>query len=319
MTTVRPIGDFTGRRPPHSETTHPRMHASNVLVTGYQGAVPLVVNWFSNVTLPMALNGSIGDCAIADVSHAVEVWTKFGQGTETLIADADVLTMYERVSGYVPGNPATDRGCVIQDVLNDWRKIGIGSPPHTILAFLQVDYNNFTELKACCWLFGGVTLGVNFPQSAMDQYRNGQPWEWNPGANNTIIGGHDVRLLGVDADGTGHVATWGTVQKVTPGWLAHFCEEAWAQADGEWIKNNASPAGLSVVALNSAFQQITGQPGPFPVAPTPVPPGPPPASPSTDADHTFASVIRPWANGWHVGVAADVAKAAQIWIKAKGL
>lgn len=319
-----------GRRPPYSALTHPRMYARDILTGSYSGAVPAVVDWHTNVSLPMDLNDSLGDCTIADIAHAVGVFTFFGQGAEVVVSSADVLTVYERVGGYRPGNPATDRGCVIQDVLNDWRKTGIAG--HQILAFFQVNYTNLAELKACTWLFGGVTLGVNFPQSGMDQFSAGVLWDFSSSANNTIIGGHDIRLLGVDATGMMYVATWGTIQKMTPAWLAHFCEEAWAQADGEWVKNNASPEGLSVAALNAAFQQVTGQPGPFPVAPspTPIPPNPTPTpvptptpTPSvTIADRTLAAAIsQHWLShpGWYFHESRGVADAIQAWLTASGL
>lgn len=316
-----------GRKPPHSELTHPRMYARDVLTSNYSGAVPAVVDWHTGTKLPMAMNDSIGDCTIADVSHAIEVFTAFGQGTEVLISDSDVLTMYERVGGYRPGNPSTDQGCVIQDVLNDWRKTGIGNPGHKILAFLQVDWTNLAELKACTWLFGGVTLGVNFPKSAMDQFNAGVPWDFSPSANNTIIGGHDVRLLGMDATGMMYVATWGVIQKMAPAWVAHYVEESWAEADGEWIKNNASPTGLNVAALNAAFQQVTGRPGPFQVDPTPIPPTPAPPTPPvppvpvTDVDKVLAAAIpRSWLDHPHLRFrdANTVADALKAWLISTG-
>lgn len=282
MPLSRTVGNFTGRRPPHSALTHPRMYASDVLTGGYTGVVPAVVDWHSGVKLPIALNDRLGDCTIADVSHAIEVWTTFSSGTETMISDADVQAMYSRVGGYIPGNPSTDQGCVIQDVLDDWRKTGIGTPPHQIVAFLQVNHTNVAELKACTWLFLGVTLGVNLPQSALDQFRAGTPWTYDPRANNSIVGGHDVRLLGFDASGMMYVATWGAVQRVSPSWLV-FCEEAWSQLSVDFVKANVSPEGLDVTALNAAFTQLTGQPGPFPISPTPpvpVPPSPTPVPPS---------------------------------------
>lgn len=279
-----------GRLAPHPEHTHPRIHAGAVLADGFELVIPDTVDWYTGISFPMYLNSSVGDCTIADVGHAEEIFSNFGQGTAIAVTDNDVLTMYERVGGYVPGNPSTDNGCVIQDVLNDWRKNGIAG--HQILAFLQVDYTNLAELKACCWLFGGVTLGVNFPQSAMAQFNAGQPWDYNPNANNTIIGGHDVRLVGFDANGNMKVVTWGAVQTMTPAWLAHFCEEAWSEADGEWIKNNTSPGGLDINALNAEFTKRTNQPGPFPVtpppSPTPVPPTPPNPPPPNPAVVTAA-------------------------------
>lgn len=333
MAAIRPR--TSGRRAPHPESTHPRLHASAVLTANYTGAVPAVVDWFSGMPLPMDLNDSLGDCTIADVAHAVTVYTAFGQGIPVVLTEADVLAMYERVGGYVPGRPDTDGGCVIQDVLADWRKNGIGSPAHRIAAYLSVDYTNLAELKACCWLFGGVTLGVNFPTSAMTQFNANQPWDYNPAADNTIEGGHDVRILGFEADGTMRVATWGTIVTMTPAWLAHFADEAWCEADKEWItKTGGTPEGLSLVALNAAYTQITGAPGPFtapvPPAPTPVPPVPPAPTPpgpvpgvtpeQTAANTALATLAHKWIASKHILPSNEaMVKELGFWLQAWGL
>ena len=315
----RTVGNFTGRRPPHSALTHPRLYARDVLTGTYTGAVPAVIDWHSGVTLPIAKNDVLGDCTIADVSHAIEVWTAFSSGTEVMISDADVVKMYSRVGGYVPGNSQTDQGCVIQDVLNDWRKTGIGTPTHQILAFLQVDHTNMAELKACTWLFLGVTLGVNLPQSALDQYRAGQPWSYSPGANNTIVGGHDIRLLGFDASGMMYASTWGTVQQIEPSWM-RYVEEAWSELSSDFVKAGVSPEGLNVAALNAAFTQLTGQPGPFPTGPPPPPPPPPTPGTITAAQvaanaalataaHQFIQNHRWWQTS------QNMSQALQSWLK----
>ena len=305
------------------------MHARAVLQGAYTGNVPASVDWFTGVSLPMDLNDAIGDCTIADEAHAVGIFTAKGQGTEVVLSNSDVLKVYERVSGYNPGNPQTDVGCVIQDVLNDWRKIGIGSPAHQILAFFQVDYTDPVEMRACTWLFLGVTLGVNLPQSAMDAFNAGQTWDYVPTANNRIVGGHDVRIVGYNTDGTWQLATWGTVVKATWAWIQRFAEEAWAQADPEIVKNHAAPNGLSDAALNAAFTQVTGQPGPFVVTPTPPGPSPTPTPPTPTptppmpvvdpADKALVAATGPWAaQSWHPWT-QNIANAINTWRRAKGL
>lgn len=316
-----------GRLRPHPESTHPRMHARHVLAAGYSGAIPASCDYYSGISFPVFLNQELGDCTIADVGHAEQVFSTLGQGTTVTVSDQDILTMYERVGGYNPNDPSTDQGCVIQDVLNDWRKNGIGSPAHQILAFLQVNLNNADEVKACCWLFGGCTLGVNLPASAETQFGAGQPWTVDAAADNSILGGHDVRMVGYDAAWV-YLVTWGAVQRASWEWLAQWCEEIWAEADGEWIKANASPEGLNVDALNAAFTEVTnGEPGPFPVVgpaptPTPVPPGPapqPPAPVVDDVDRALWAAVQPALNHLsHHGAAHVVKQALDAWHAGKG-
>lgn len=326
----RPRGRKFGRKPPHLESTHPRMHARNVVRSEYTGSVPKSVDWSTGLAFPLFMNDDLGDCTIADVGHAVEIFSTCGQGHLATVTDSDVLAMYERVGGYRPGDPSTDQGCVIQDVLNDWRKTGICSPAHKILAFFQVNHRDLAEVKACTWLFGGVTLGVNLPQSALDQHDNGQIWDYTPRADNVIVGGHDVRIVAVHADGTMDAVTWGTLQRLTPAWLARFADEAWAQADAAWARSADTPDGLNYAALNAAFAQLTRQPGPFP-APGPPNPLPSPPNPSplpvvpptaSAADQSLAAAIpAAWLAHphWQFQSTSKVASALETWLAVNGL
>lgn len=316
-----------GRLAPHPEDTHPRMHAARVLARGYNGPIPGSCDYYSGVTFPEYLNQSLGDCTAADVGHAEQVFSTFGQGATVTVTDQDVLALYEATSGYNPADPSTDQGAVIQDVLDYWRKTGIAG--HRILAFFQVDHTSQDEIRSCCWLFGGVTVGVNFPNSGFTQFDQGQPWNYDASADNTIAGGHDFRIVGYNrTTGLYDGVSWGQLVEVTWSWLQAFAEEMWSEADGQWVKNNASPEGLDVNALNSAFTDVTGQPGPFPVVPpptpgpTPVPPGPTPGPPGPvvdDVDRALWAAVQPALTHLsHHGAARTVHDAITAWHKSKG-
>lgn len=311
-----------GRLAPHPETTHPRLHLDQFVTTAYPPA-PATVDYLSQVeSWPMYGNDQIGDCTCAAAGHMVEAWSRYGQGTTATVTDQDVLTAYEAVSGYVPGDPSTDNGAVMQDVLDYWRRTGIGG--HKVLAFAQVDHTNLPEVYAALNLFGAIYVGVNFPQSAMDQFNAGQPWSVEP-SDGGIIGGHAVNLGWRDHAGL-EVVTWGKVQGLDEAWWARYVEEAWVVADPEWVKANQSPPGLDVAALNAAFTAMTGDPGPFPAAPsptptpTPVPPAPP--TPVVDsADEALAPVAHRWVAEHHTSLGGNhhMAVALQAWLAAKGL
>src|ERR1700757_2471097 len=59
----------------------------------------------------MMLNSQLGDCTIAGVAHAVQVWTDNTTGMVTE-ADRTVQQYYQRWAGYVPGHAETDQGAV---------------------------------------------------------------------------------------------------------------------------------------------------------------------------------------------------------------
>jgi hypothetical protein len=314
-----------GRLAPHVESTHPRLKLGEFLRPGYSINVPPAVDYVSSVgSWPMSLNSDLGDCTAAAAGHLREAWTRYGQGATVLTTDADILKFYSLCSGYVPGRPDTDQGAVMQDCLNVWRKTGLAGD--RILAFFQIDPANLAELKAALYLFGGCYVGVGLPTSALDQFDAGKSWDFNPGLDNRIEGGHCVHLGAVNAAGLMTVTTWGRTQLVTPLWASHFVEECWAVVSQDWIRDFKSPEGLDTVALNAAFQDMTHQPGPFPVAPTPTPtpvptPTPTPVPPAVSvADQALAGAIsKTWLEGTHVGGNSVTQTALKDWFKATGL
>lgn len=307
-----------GRLAPHHETTHPRFKLGLFLRPGFALQVPDTVDYISKVTSwPEYYNDSLFDCTAAAAAHQREAWTQYGQLAAAVTNATDVLRFYELCSGYRPGNPRTDRGAVMQDCLNVWRKIGLAGDK--ILAFLQVDNTNLAEVKAGLYALGGVYTGVNFPRSAMTQFNNRQPWDYDPSADNTIEGGHCVHLGAMNAQGFMTVTTWGRTQLVTPTWWERFVEEAWCAASESWIRGGSSPGGLDVAKLNTLFASMTGEPGPFPV--TPVPAAIPPAGVDpTDPTDVMIGKVWPWACGWHIPgtKAAEVAGVLKAWRRQVG-
>lgn len=306
-----------GRRPAHSPAVRPRVRLGPALRPAELPVVPnAVVDELSAVgEWPMYLNDEIGDCTVAAAGHMIEAWTAYGRGTAVKISDGDVLEAYRAVSGYVPGDPSTDTGAVMQDVLDFWRKTGIGG--HRILAFAEVDIRRAAQVEAALYLFGHVYLGLVVPASAEDQFAAGQPWDLvrNDGG---ILGGHAVNLGGWDASMPGHVrlevVTWGRRQQMTSAFWRQYVQEAWVVADQEWVNaTGGSPPGLDAAALNAQYTALTGQPGPFPT--NPVPPGP------ADPDQVLAAVARPWVNRHHTTIAGNrrMAAALKAWLTAKSL
>ena len=108
----------------------------------------------------MFLNDELGDCTVAAAAHMIQQWTFFAE-KPFIPTDQDVLKAYKAVSGYVPGLPETDNGTCLLDVLNYWRKTGIGN--HKIFAYAQVDYTNAEERRLAIELFGNLYVGVQLP------------------------------------------------------------------------------------------------------------------------------------------------------------
>lgn len=339
---ARTVGKFGKKDPDHSR---PALKLSAILKAA--APVPSAADYVSEVdTWPMYLNDSIGDCAIAAPGHAIEGWTRYAQGKATVLVDNDILKGYEAVSGYDPsktdknGNNPTDTGCVLQDVFDYWRKTGIGGDK--ILFFAKVDPQNPSEVASAIYYFGHIIYGIQVPQSAMDQFNDGQAWDVvsNDGGS---LGGHAVNV-GKYTSAKSYVAiTWGSQQQVTQAFFQKYSDEAWVVATLDWVKDGVAPTGLDTGALNEAFSTLTGEAGPFPVQPapaptptppepepTPTPPEPVPTPPPTpeppapvptpvgpdDADEAVAPVIEDLAGGGWVNRRSRAA--LREWLKAKG-
>lgn len=256
-----------GRLP--NDPSQPRLKASTALD---EAAVPPdAVDNYSLVTVwGMLLNDQLGDCTCAGNGHICEQQTALGLGKETEVTDNETLTMYEAVGHYVPGNPSTDNGATVQSALSYLRKTGVAG--FKLAAFAEVDVTNHQEVKQAAFEFGALSIGINLPDSAMNQFNAGQPWTVVEGS--AIDGGHCVIVVGYDADWV-YVVTWGAVQKMSWGFWETYVEEAWAVISRDW----QSKSGLSLVKFGAEFAKLTGDANPFPSAsPTPAPAVTPPLS-----------------------------------------
>lgn len=209
---------------------------------------PLQADWTYGITQPygMMANDSVGDCTCAAAGHAIQVWTA-NSGNEVTLSDDAVLAAYEAVSGYDPSDPSTDQGAVLLDVLKFWRKVGIGG--RTIHAFASVDPTNLDLVRNGIHLFGGLIIGIRFPQSARHQ----KVWTVVPGS--PIEGGHAIALPRYWASGP-FCITWGERQMMTWDFFQSYCDEAWAIISEDFMSGNVSASALDMDALHADLDMI---------------------------------------------------------------
>ena len=201
----------------------------------------------------MMKNDVLGDCAIATPGHMVMGWTVNALGSPIIIPDKQIVKAYSAVSGYDPKTGANDNGCQVLDVLNYWRKTGIGG--HNIKAFASVNPKNLKQVMAATYLFGGVYLGMALP--AMLQSLNMMDGDWvlpNPlpkdgSADPYSLGGHAVPIISYDPNWV-YIITWGGTRRVSWPFFRMFCDEAFAAISQDWVKpSGISPSGLNMAAL----------------------------------------------------------------------
>jgi hypothetical protein len=191
----------------------------------------------------MMLNDQLGDCAIAAPGHQEQIWT-MNASTELTLPDNAILKAYEAVSGYKPGDPNTDNGCNMLDVLKYWRKTGIGA--RKIQAFAAVDLKMPIHLSQAIYLFGGAYVGLQLPLSAQNQkvwkYVGDQAGGW---------GGHAVEIVRYDLDYLTCI-TWGKPLKMTHEFFINYADEAYAVLSNDWIeKNKLAPNHFNLSQLQT--------------------------------------------------------------------
>lgn len=248
-----------GRNHPNPRATHPRLTLDNYMSFGTILPTPTVqIDRQTAVSAwPMYGNDVLGDCTCAAVGHIIQSLTAYS-GTEVTVPESDVISLYE-TQGYVPGNPSTDQGAVIQNVLQEWHDHPEIMGGHTISQFAELrNFYTVSNLKEALYLFGTVYLGINVPQSAMDQFDAGKPWSYV--GDNNIIGGHAIPLQKVYApgiDGIYSVITWGRPQRMTRGFIHNYVEEAWVVISPDLFESNQeSPQGFNLSQLQADFAAL---------------------------------------------------------------
>jgi hypothetical protein len=269
-----------GRNTPYTEEEKFRLNLAKYLDFSALPAPPVVVDRASKVTSwPMYGNDTIGDCTCATVGHQIQALTTYAS-TEETVPESSVIELYSSVSGYDPVTGANDNGAVIQDVINYWRKHGVENDPGKVLAFAQLkQLDSITTVRQVLEIFGTVYIGLDVPQSAMDQFRAGEPW--TVVNESPVEGGHAVPVQYIDgsANPVG-VITWAKLQVMSWEFWTTYVEEAWVVITQDWLEKNGSTIeGFSLTALGADFAAITGEPNPFPGPQPPVPPAPAPGPP----------------------------------------
>lgn len=212
---------------------------------------------------PMYLNDQLGDCTIAAIGHMYGAWTQYAGSAEALFTDDQIQAVYSRVGGYVPGDPSTDNGCAMQDVLTDQQSNGItdqGGKLHQVAGFAA--FGNPADevlLGQVLDVFGTVYVGINVQQNMETEFADQQPWTWDPSPDAQVIGGHAIclqRRLGSGRAPLEYV-TWGALQPATTGFQAGASEEAWAVVTQDWLQANGTTVeGLDLQQLLADMQNV---------------------------------------------------------------
>jgi hypothetical protein len=196
----------------------------------------------------MMLNDSIGDCTIAAAGHEIESWT---QGKE-IVPDSIIQKVYSDISGYDPSNGNNDNGCCELDVLNYWNKKEINGDK--IGAFSEIDLTKPDQIKQGLYLFNGLYIGIQCPDSAQKQFENNEVWTVVPGA--TIEGGHAIILVGFD-EKYFYGVSWGSLITIDPEFITTYMDEAYAIIDKDYLTGDKTAEGFDIETLVADIKAIS--------------------------------------------------------------
>lgn len=196
---------------------------------------PAITSW------PMYANDRLGDCTCAASGHMVGVWTQQVDGSPRIFADSDIEGLYALVNG------GQDAGADMLTVLGAWRKQGLAGD--RILAYVEVDHTLSAMVKAACWYFSGLYVGVNLPRSAQAQLAAGQPWDAvaTPDGAPGSWGGHAINITAYDRWGLTCV-TWGKAQRLTWDFWKKYVDESYAVLPSDYDR-------LQGKALENGFKE----------------------------------------------------------------
>jgi hypothetical protein len=198
----------------------------------------------------LMMNATYGCCTCAGPAHEIMCRTAH-TGTLVTPTDADVLAMYGTICpGFNPATDANDNGAAITDALNYMLTTGLAGHKIDGWAAIGNGSANIETVKQGIYLFGSVNIGVQLPNSAMDQTNAGQAWTILDD-DGGIDGGHCVVLMGYGAEGATCV-TWGQLQQMSWDWFSRYCDEAYCEIAMDWVKANGE-------AVNSLDYQTLQQ------------------------------------------------------------
>jgi hypothetical protein len=195
-----------------------------------------------------------GDCVWAGAAHEHRLLNKVVRKLDLQFTGRNVIDDYSAATGYVLDDPSTDNGTDVHKALDYRRRTGIGDANgarHKIGAYVALDPKNWDHLRQAVYIFGAVGIGFSFPNSAWQQFNNGEPWDVvsDDGGND---GGHYVPVMGAPSADKVAVVTWGKRQEMTKAFYEKYNDECWVYITPEEL--NSSGAGLhgfDIQKLNS--------------------------------------------------------------------
>jgi len=205
-------------------------------------------------------NDKYGDCTCAGILHMLMLW-KAQNSIQVCVNESDALSIYHEVTGFNPNDPSTDNGAHEIDVLNYCRQnIICGSK--IVSAYVSIDVRTpkvtIEQICQAINLFGGIYIGADMYQSAMDEFAGGFAWKRTT-CTGAFKGGHAFAIIDYDDNRQIFTCiTWGVPHEITYAWALAFIKEGYAIYSPSWLNNNGvAPSGFNETQLIQDLNEVT--------------------------------------------------------------
>lgn len=209
----------------------------------------------------MFCNNKLGDCAIAGSIEEVRLANALA-GKTAPFTDDTAIENYSAITGYTPGDPATDQGTDVHDLYRYRQHTGIvdaDGTRHKIVAYAGLTPGDFEELLIALSLFDMVGIGIQVPDYAETQFNAGQPWHIERGRHK-IVGGHYVPVVGAVAAHRVQLFTWGRLAAMEATFYSAFNTVAVVALTEELFSGGKTPEGVDFAKLAADLPQFNTGP-----------------------------------------------------------
>jgi len=180
------------------------------------------------IPTPKFGNDKNPNCVIAGRAHQTLRFELLERGRLIRIPTKAVMDEFHNEGG------GDDASIPVLDSLKLWRKVGwnVGGRISKIKAFARVSRRDHEKMKRAIRIKIGVGLGFILPDTAKDQFDNGEAWDVtrDRGSRSMPHKPHYVYVSGYTNRGPLCV-TWGRKQQISWAFVNRYCDEAYAIID----------------------------------------------------------------------------------------
>ena len=190
-------------------------------------------------------NDTYGDCVIAGMGHIEGVLTA-NAGNAFMLGDEEIIWLYGKIGGYVPGDPSTDQGCDEETALNFWQQKGLGNQKHKIKGYLAVNAEDIAEVRLALYLFENLMFGMELPDAWISPFPSESGFTWDVAGAPDQNNGHCV-ISGAYSPDAVTIATWGMLGYMTNAAVAEYA----ANSEGGQLFTVLSQDAISKATLRA--------------------------------------------------------------------